>query len=329
MKTTKLTLLVLVAVMLAVFTAACGSNNDNGNASSPAASEPAASASASSSPSESAPAEPSATTKKITDGLDREVEIPTNPERVIVLGNFGEVTALGIKPVGTLGYYIDKYGAERTAGAENVGQDVADLEKVLALKPDLIIIPSYFKPEELEGLSKIAPTIATKWGLLPLEHLHILAQWLGKEAEEQAWLAQYSEKAAQAKEQLKAFNLEGQKAVVIQFWSKKIYQHATGVFSPLFKDIGFVPTEAESKVTSTTEISEEAVVDYVADADKLFILVDGQADIDTYNTLKASAWKNIPAVKNDQVYLVESPRWNDYSTAAMEWMLEDLVKIIK
>ena len=328
MKTSKLTLLVMVAVMLAVFTAACGSNNNNnGNASSPAASEPAASAS--SSPANTASEEPAATTKTITDGLDRQVEIPTNPQRVIVLGNFGEVTALGIQPVGTLGYYIDKYGAERTAGAENIGQDTADLEKVLALKPDLIIIPSYFKPEELEGLSKIAPTIATQWGLLPLEHLHILAEWLGKEAEEQAWLAQYSEKAAQAKEQLKSFNLEGQKAVVIQFWSKKIYQHATGVFSPLFKDIGFVPTEAESKLTSTTEISEEAVVDYVADVDKLFILVDGQADIDTYNTLKASAWKNIPAVKNDQVYLVDSPRWNDYSTAAMEWMLEDLVKIIK
>ncbi len=327
MKTTKLTLLVLVAVMLAVFAAACGNNNNNGNASSPAASEPAASGS--SSPANSASEEPAATTKTITDGLDRAVEIPVNPQRVVVLGNFGEVTALGIKPVGTLGYYIDKYGAERTAGAENIGQDTADVEKVLALKPDLIIIPSYFKPEELEGLSKIAPTIATKWGLLPLEHLHILAEWLGKEAEEQAWLTQYNEKAAQAKEQLKSFNLEGQKAVVIQFWSKKIYQHATGVFSPLFKDIGFVPTEAESKLTATTEISEEAVVDYVADADKLFILVDGQADIDTYNTLKASAWKNIPAVKNDQVYLVESPRWNDYSTAAMEWMLEDLVKIIK
>ena len=96
--------------------------------------------------------------------MDREVEIPTDPQRIIVLGNFGEVTALGIKPVGTLGYYIDKYGAERTAGAENVGQDVADLEKVLALKPDLIIIPSYFKPEELEGLSKIAPTIDWRQG---------------------------------------------------------------------------------------------------------------------------------------------------------------------
>ncbi|MFC5531150.1 ABC transporter substrate-binding protein [Cohnella yongneupensis] len=329
MKTTKIMMLVLLAAMLAVFTAACGKNNNNGNNASPAASEPAATASASSSPSAPASEPAVATTKTIKDGLDRDVEIPTNPQRIIVLGNYGEIASLGIKPIGTIGYYLDKYGAEKTAGVENVGQDEADLEKVLALKPDLIIIPSYFKPEVLEGLSKIAPTIATKWGLLPLEHLHILAGWLGKEAEEQAWLAQYNEKAAQAKEQLKPFNLEGQKAVVIQFWSKKIYQHATGVFTPLFKDIGFAPTEKEAAVTVTTEISEEAVVDYVADADKLFILVDGQADIDTYNTLKASAWKNIPAVKNDQVYLVNSARWNDYSTAAMEWMLEDLVKIIK
>lgn len=329
MKPTKIILLILIAAMLAVITAACGSKNDNGNGgASPPASAPASpSASASGSP--AASEEPAAATKTIKDGLDREVVIPTNPQRVVILGNFGEVTALGIKPVGTLGYYIDKYGAEATAGAENVGQDAAEPEKLLSVKPDLIIVPSYLKPEDIDAYAKIAPTVATKWGLKPLEHLHILAGWLGKEAEEQAWIAQYNDKVAQTKEQLKPFNLEGQKAVVIQFWTGKIYQHSPDVFTTLFKDIGFAPTEAEAKVTATTEISEEAVVDYVADADKLFILVDGQADIDTVDRMKASAWKNIPAVKNDQVYIVDSPRWNDFSTAAMEWILEDLVKIIK
>ncbi|XID91429.1 ABC transporter substrate-binding protein [Paenibacillaceae bacterium WGS1546] len=324
MKTRKHSLALTLIVGISLILAACGGKSDNAPAASPSAS-PAATESGSPSPS----AEPEAATKTIKDGLDRDVEIPTKPERIVVLGNMGEVLSLGVKPIGTNDYYLGKYEPERLAGVESVGGDEPDMEKILALQPDLIIIPSYFKPEILEALHKIAPTIATQWGLLPLEHLSVIAEWLGKEAEEEQWLAQYADKAAQTKETLAPFNLAGEKAVVLQFWNKSIYQHATTVFTPLFQDIGFVPTEAQAAVKETAAITEEAVVDYAAEADRVFILVDGQADIDTYESLKASAWKNIPAVLNDKVVLVESARWNDYSTAAMEWMLEDLVKLIR
>ncbi|QJD86625.1 ABC transporter substrate-binding protein [Cohnella herbarum] len=325
MKTGRRSLTLLLVVILTLVVAACGNNKNAASPSATGSASPSASESSTPSPS----SEPEATTKKIKDGLDREVEIPTKPEKIVVLGNMGEVLSLGIKPIATNDYYLSKYGTDRLAGVQSIGGDEPDMEKILALQPDLIIIPSYFKPEVLDALHKIAPTIATKWGLLPLEHLSVIAGWLGKEAEEQAWLAQYAEKAAKTKETLKPFNLEGEKAIVLQFWSKAIYQHATTVFTPLFQDIGFVPTEAQAAVKETAAITEEAVVDYAAEAERIFILVDGQADIDTYNALKSTAWKNVPAVKNDKVVLVDSARWNDYSTAAMEWMLEDLVKLIK
>ncbi|WP_256759452.1 ABC transporter substrate-binding protein [Cohnella sp. WQ 127256] len=325
MKTGKRSFALILIVILSVIAAACSDNNSSSNNSASPSASPTASESSSPTPS----VEPEATTKTIKDGLDRDVEIPTKPEKIVVLGNMGEVLSLGIKPAGTNDYYLGKYGADLLSGVISIGGDEPDMEKILGLKPDLIIIPSYFAPEVLEALQKIAPTVATKWGLLPLEHLSVIAGWLGKEAEEKAWLAQYADKAAQTKEALKPFNLAGEKIVILQFWNKAIYQHATTVFTPLFQDIGFVPTEAQAAVTKTEAITEEAVVDYAAGADRVFILVDGQADIDTYNTLKASAWKNIAAVKNDKVVLVDSARWNDYSTAAMEWMLEDLVKLIK
>lgn len=317
-------------VVLSLVLAACGAKSGDGGSAGPSASaSPTASAPADSGSASSAPStEPEGAKKKIKDGLGREVEIPTNPQRVVVLGNMGEVLALGLKPIGTLDYYLNKFEPERLQGVASVGGEEPDLEKILALEPDLIIIPSYYKPETLEALHKIAPTVATQWGLLPREHLSVLADWLGRKAEEQAWLKHYEEKVAQTKEALKPYNVEGEKAVVLQFWNKAIYQHATTVFSPLFEDIGFVPTEAQKAVTQTAAITEEAVVDFAADADRIFILVDGQADIDTYNRLKETAWRNLPAVKNDKVVLVESARWNDFSVAAMEWMLEDLVKLI-
>ncbi|MBU5444724.1 ABC transporter substrate-binding protein [Paenibacillus sp. MSJ-34] len=316
--------IILIAALLLIMTA-CSSSQNPSMSSEPSSQSETANGSGSSAPS----AQPEAATKTIKDGLDREVEIPTRPEKMVVLGNMGEVLSLGIKPIGTNDYYLNKFEPERMAGIASVGGDEPSMEKILDLEPDLIIIPSYFKPEIVEALHKIAPTIATKWGLLPREHLSVLAEWLGREAEEQTWLAQYADKAAQTKEALKPFHLEGEKAIVLQFWNKSIYQHATTVFTPLFEDIGFIPTDAQSKVTESKGISEEAVVDYAADADRLFILVDGQNDIDMYHQLKETAWKNIPAVQNDKVMLVESARWNDYSTAAMEWMLEDLVQLIK
>lgn len=325
MNTGKRSYTMILMVALLLWMTAC-SSTENPSISS----EPGSQALTPSSNNPPAPSiEPEAATKTIKDGLDREVEIPTRPEKIVVLGNMGEVLSLGIKPIGTNDYYLNKFEPERMAGIASVGGDEPAMEKILDLEPDLIIVPSYFKPEILEALHKIAPTVATKWGLLPLEHLSVLSEWLGREAEEQAWLAQYADKAAQTKEALKSFNLEGEKAVVLQFWSKSIYQHATTVFTPLFQDIGFIPTDAQSKVTETAAISEEAVVDYAADADRVFILVEGQDDIDMYNHLKDTVWKNIPAVQNNKVILVESARWNDYSTAAMEWMLEDLVKLIK
>lgn len=322
-------LLWLGCIMLVFLIVTACSGSTNGEASNgPSSSTPESPANNENPSSEPATGNESET-KTIKDGLDREVEIPTNPERIVVLGNMGEVLSLGIKPVGTNDYYLNKFEPDRMAGIESVGGDEPDMEKIMNLQPDLIIIPSYFQPEVLEAMHKIAPTIATKWGLLPLEHLSVIAEWLGKEAEEEAWQAQYADKAAETKEALKPLNLEGEKAVVLQFWSKSIYQHATTVFTPLFEDIGFVPTEAQAAVKETAAITEEAVVDYAADADRIFILVDGQADIDAYNNLKETVWKNLPAVQNDKVMLVESARWNDYSTAAMEWMLEDLMQLIQ
>lgn len=315
-------------IILSLVLAACGAPSAGSDSASPSATAPApAAGEGSGTPASSA--EAAAATKTITDGLGRKVEIPVNPKRVVVLGNMGEVLALGIKPVGTLDYYLNKFEPERLAGVASVGGEEPDLEKILALEPDLIIIPGYYKPEVLDALHKIAPTVATKWGLLPLEHLAVLADWLGREAEEQAWLKQYEEKVAKTKEALKPYRVEGEKIVVLQFWNKAIYQHPTTVFSPLFEDIGFVPTEAQAAVSQSAAITEEAVVDFAADADRIFILVDGQADIDTYHRLKETVWRNIPAVRNGKVVLVESARWNDFSVAAMEWMLEDLVRLIK
>lgn len=297
-------LLTFILLLVSVVTA-CGSKNDN-NASS------------------------GATTKKVTDGMGREVEVPVKAERVVALNNFGDLLALGVKPVGTINYYLDKYKdePEAVAGIESIGDQDADNEKVLAATPDLIIVSNYFKPEVVDALQKIAPTYATTFGRTPYEQLDDLAALLNVEDQKQAFLDGFKAEAADAKEKLNGKIAEGEKVGILQFWSKKIYEHPTKVFTPLYEDIGFQPTEHVKTLTATTEVTQEAVPANVADADRLFIMVDGQADIDTYDSLKASAWKNIPAVQKNQVYLVDSGHWNDFSAAALQWQLRDVVKLL-
>ncbi|WP_217593481.1 ABC transporter substrate-binding protein [Cohnella sp. GbtcB17] len=333
-KLRKSSLLLTFILLLVSVVTACGSKNNNASSgASPSASESAsASASASPTASSSAPAssDAGATTKKVTDGMGREIEVPVKAQRVVALNNFGDLLALGVKPVGTINYYLDKYKdePEAVAGIESVGDQEADNEKVLGATPDLIIVSNYFKPEVVDALQKIAPTYATTFGKTPYEQLDDLAALLNVEDQKQAFLDSFKADAADAKEKLKGKIGEGEKVGILQFWSKKIYEHPTKVFTPLYEDIGFLPTEHVKTLTATTEVTQEAVPANVADADRLFIMVDGQTDIDTYNSLKESAWKNIPAVQKNQVYLVNSGHWNDFSAAALQWQLRDVVKLL-
>lgn len=322
----KSSLLITFLLLLACVVTACGSKNNNASPGSSASASSESSASASA----SASADAGATTKKVKDGMGREVEVPVKAERVVAIANFGDLLQLGVKPVGTINYYLDKYKdePEAVAGIPSVGDQDADNEKVLAASPDLIIVSNYFKPEVVDALQKIAPTYATTFGRTPYEQLDDLAALLNIEDQKQAFLDGYKVEVAAAKEKLKGKIKEGEKVGILQFWSKKIYEHQTKVFTPLYDDLGFLPTEHVKTLTATTEVTQEQVPANVADADRLFIMVDGQADIDAYNSLKDSAWKNIPAVQKNQVYLVDSGHWNDFSAAALKWQLHDVVDLL-
>lgn len=265
--------------------------------------------------------------KVITDGLDREVEIPANPEKIVSLNNVGELLALGVEPVGTSDYYLDKFSEEEVSDIISVGGDEPSIEKIVELAPDLIIISSY-QEDSLELLEKIAPTVATPWGLPAKEQLNFVADMLGLEEEEEAWHTKYGEKVEEVKAELEPHVEKGASAVVLQFYDKVIYQSSTDVFSALYEGAGFEATEQAAEVTETASISEEAIPEFAESADYIFILVEDPSDETRYEELKDSVWANLEAVENDQVILVESKKWNDYNVTTMEWQLDDIVEQI-
>ncbi len=79
-------------------------------------------------------------TNTVKDHLDRKVEVPTNPKRILALNpNMMEIVfSLGVTPVGK----VDEYTVDRPENTElsNISsQENLNLEKIYKLAPDLII----------------------------------------------------------------------------------------------------------------------------------------------------------------------------------------------
>lgn len=147
-----------------------------------------------------------------------ETTIEQAPERVVTLGLSDQdaVLALGIKPVGAVDWFKErpygkwpwtdaKWGSDRP---EIVGaRDKYDPEKIAALKPDVIIAQySGMKKEQYETLSKIAPVVAQ-----PPDFPAYAAPWqvmskrigkaLGKEAEMNQLIEQADARYAEVRRQ--------------------------------------------------------------------------------------------------------------------------------
>jgi iron complex transport system substrate-binding protein len=103
--------------------------------------------------------EVAAATQSYTDYIGHTVEIPTAPQRIIFVGEtYGDLLALGVQATGTaMQMTANQIYADQVVGVEDVGFPI-NLEKTLALQPDLIIYADTDEAD-FEALSKITPTI--------------------------------------------------------------------------------------------------------------------------------------------------------------------------
>lgn len=98
----------------------------------------------------------------VTNGRGEKVEVPNNPQKVVVfdMGSLDTMKELGMSdrviatPLKTLPAYLDDFSGVENAG----GIKEPDMEKINALQPDLIII-SGRQEDFAADLEKIAPTL--------------------------------------------------------------------------------------------------------------------------------------------------------------------------
>ncbi|MBH5318836.1 ABC transporter substrate-binding protein [Paenibacillus sp. GSMTC-2017] len=284
---------------------------------------------------ELATAEPEKTesaTQLYKDWSGHEVNIPTNPQRVIFHGEVtGDIFALGVTPVGVLKQSGTSYD-ELLKPIEDVGFPI-NLEKSLGLKPDLIIF-SNSDADQYEKLTKIAPTV-TYDSFSPLkDRLTELGVILGKETEAAAWLQKYhTDRDAMWAELRKEEVKENETATVFTMYpgNRLFVMAGAGLPQFLYEEGGFKPVAGVQKLideaTGFLEISTETIGDYAGD--RIFILnpTDASAEEETEAMMKTSLWSSLPAVEKGYVYNFDIEKASG-DALARTWMLEELPKAL-
>ena len=328
------TALLIAAILLA----ACGKGEGGENAgpSAPSSSTPVSSTT----PSASSGEDEQAGTRLYKDALDREVEIPAHPQRVITSQYLPQMIALGMKPVGAATHLLTGFAAikDQVGGIEDVGAaNELNVEKMLTLKPDLILVAEWNR-DAVEQLSKIAPTVVVQWeGQDPFEHLRVVADVLDQSEAAEQWLQAYKAKSDEARAKLAGFvdPSETFGAVVIGgFENRQLRVYGPGnVGYTLFETLGLpmteqVRTEWEKGDNSLgLSISLEQLPEF-ASADRLF-LVTFHNDEDFVSEVEQSRlWNNLPAVKNNKVYRVDDGIWFSYDVMSFEAQLDEAVQLL-
>ncbi|WP_160724114.1 iron-hydroxamate ABC transporter substrate-binding protein [Bacillus sp. USDA818B3_A] len=230
------------------------------------------------------------------------VEVPTHPKRVVMLSGFtGNVLSLGVNVVG-----VDTWSKTNPTFKEEL-KDVTEvsednLEKIIELNPDLIIGLSTVK--NVDKLKKIAPTVTYTWGKLDYLSQHVeIGKLLNKENEAQAWVDDFQKRAEDIGTDIKAKIGEDATVSVIEAYDKNLYVYGNNwargteiLYQAMKLNMPEKVKEMALKSGYYT-ISAEVIPEYAGD----YVILSKYANADT-SFEETETFKNIPAVKNKQVY---------------------------
>lgn len=231
-----------------------------------------------------------------------DVEVPANPQRVVVNWYIGDVFTLGIKPVAayawsheTMPFYDDFEGV--------VNIENWDAEEIMSYDPDLIIT---YSEEDFDNFSKIAPVIVVpEIDVTSVERLRFLGEATGCIAEADAAIAVFEEKLASAKEQLNGELFKDKTFSILQDWGASSYgmYYETGSRGGtlVYEYLGLQKPEKLAQLVEESKqgrgsLSYEVAADYFGDYVLWFLMEDMESEF-----AQTDIWKSIPAVKNGNI----------------------------
>lgn len=246
---------------------------------------------------------------RVVSTVKGDVEVPVNPERVVVLFYIGDVLSFGMTPVGYSSIYDGAAFEEELTDNTGLGSWFEpNLEAVLDLNPDLIIMPDN---EKLYlQLEKIAPTIVLTLAMPLDQRLMKIGEVLGKEKEAKELLNSFHTKVEDSKKKLQDAGIfdktvsimeggKGMMSVVTSYGfgrgSQIIYEYL-GMKGPesIRQEL-----EAGKDKDNAMDVSLEKLPDYAGD----YVFrssYEGMEDLTSH-----PVWNSIPAVKEGRLIEID------------------------
>ncbi|MBH5318288.1 iron-hydroxamate ABC transporter substrate-binding protein [Paenibacillus sp. GSMTC-2017] len=238
-----------------------------------------------------------------------DVVVPANPQRVVVLSSLaGNVMALGVNIVG-----VDVWSKKNTNYDKYI-KDAAEvseenLEKIIELNPDLILGLSTVK--NIEKLKEIAPTVTFTYGKLNYLEQHVeIGKVLNKEKEAQAWVDDFQKRAQEAGVKIKEKIGADTTISVVESMQKQLYVFGDnwGRGTEILYQEMKLAMPAKVKEMALKDgyyaISPEVLPEYMGD----YVIMSKYAESDM-SFQETESYKNIPAVKNKQVFDVNGNQY--------------------
>lgn len=266
--------------------------------------------------------------------------VPLTPQRIVALNpmfNLDPLIALGIKPIGFGSYnegedFLLGLSIDEMSKSTNVGNAFQpSVEKILLLKPDLILDSDFGKDEQkYKLLSAIAPTV-----LVPpsdtestdhfKKNLRYIAQIVNRESKAEEVLIQYQKRVRELQKRL-GKQLQHLEISVLYFLGEGYIMTAgkdrESTVSSVLEDIGLNYKTNSGKDNWLLNI--ETINEY--DADVLFIVDSAKKSSSFY--FQNPMFSSLEAVKNKRTYIVDQVSWRVQGISGANKILDDLFKYL-
>ena len=292
-----------ILFILLLVLAACGSNDSNGSDG-------------------KAPSSDNGDETITYESEDGPVKVPADPQRVVVLSSYaGDLIDLDIPIVGADAWSMQNPRfKDSLKDAEEVTED--DLEKIIELKPDLIIGLSGLK--NLDKLKEIAPTVTFTYGKLNYLDQHVeIGKLVNKEDDAQNWVDDFTKRAADAGEQIKEKIGADATVSVVENFDKQLYVYGDNWgrgTEVLYQAMGLnMPQKVKEDALEAgyLALSTEVLPEYMGD----YVILSKFDDTDT-SVEESESFQNTDAAKNNQVYVVDGDAFYFNDSNTLDYQLE-------
>lgn len=270
---------------------------------------------------------------RVVQSVKGEVEIPTNPQRIVdISGSSEELVLLGHTPVGTANidsyqtdvvpsYMKDKLGDAKVVGHSMM--DTMDIEAILSLEPDLIIMAP--RQEKIyDQLKEIAPVVMLEDQSNDWEaKFKDVAKLFGQEEEADKWLSDYYEKAKKLGNEINEANGDKTYLTVLASSGQFMVFTEGGIGTVLKDDMGLAQPSnmpAQDGITLPT-VTVEGLTEIDADHIMVIATESDKADLE-----KNTVWNEMRAVKDGNVTILDaSPYFSQaYNPIGRELLLQSI-----